>query len=746
MKRIRVFAAVLTAVSLLAGCGGESKSDGEGSRLWENGYNSGGRNDSAPKDGYAGGDNYSIKGDIQTPSEGEMMTEMTTEVMPMEPENLQEGNTEEYNALEEPGFRSVKNSPVSTFSADVDTASYTNLRRMIEENLSIEDIPQGAVRIEELLNYFKYDYNLPEDDSPFGVTTVVGDCPWNKDAKLLQIGLKTEEIDFSEAPSSNLVFLLDVSGSMNDADKLPLLQSAFTMLTDELTEKDRVSIVTYAGSDAVLLEGEKGSNKTEIAEVINSLRASGSTNGSAGIETAYRLAEENFIEGGNNRIILATDGDLNVGATSESALKELVTEKRKSGIFLSVLGFGTGNIKDNKMEALADNGNGNYAYIDSRGEAKRVMVEEMGATLVTVAKDVKLQIEFNPAYIKGYRLIGYENRTLATEDFDDDTKDAGEIGAGHIVTALYEIIPVDSRQEVPETDLKYQEAAEPKENGEWALLKIRYKEPEEDESILKEYIITKEAYRAEPGEDFYFAAAVAELGLMVRDSKYKGEASFRNIENLLAKVNTAEDDYKDEFTYLVKKLKRNSPEQTEPQIDNYRDDSPKSEGTDRDGDGIDAANADGIYGLPRANAGGISEERLAKEQGEEVTCSHENLKISLKIPEGWEYVTEEYSEDSGRFGISFSPEGCSGQVGLYYYDFFGVCGTGLETRDITFEGGRKGRTGIYDGRDLFSFITFPDEEPSFGSFVALNDGAEDWLAEYDDEVLQILGAALMEEE
>lgn len=694
MKRIRVFAAVLTAVSLLAGCGGESKSENSGGALWENGYDGGGRNDLVQEDGYAGGDNYSIKGDIQTPSEGEMMTEMTTEVMPMEPENLQEGNTEEYNALEEPGFKSVKNSPVSTFSADVDTASYTNLRRMIEENLSIEDIPQGAVRIEELLNYFKYDYNLPEDDSPFGVTTVVGDCPWNKDAKLLQIGLKTEEIDFSEAPSSNLVFLLDVSGSMNDADKLPLLQSAFTMLTDELTGKDRVSIVTYAGSDAVLLEGEKGSNKTEIAEVINSLRASGSTNGSAGIETAYRLAEENFIEGGNNRIILATDGDLNVGATSESALKELVTSKRESGIFLSVLGFGTGNIKDNKMEALADNGNGNYAYIDSRGEAKRVMVEEMGATLVTVAKDVKLQIEFNPAYIKGYRLIGYENRTLATEDFEDDTKDAGEIGAGHIVTALYEIVPVDSKQEIPETDLRYQTETQSKKNGEWALLKIRYKEPEEDESILKEYTITEEAYRADPGEDFYFAAAVAELGLMVRDSKYKGEASFRNIENLLAKVNTAEDDYKDEFTYLVKKLKRNSPEQTE------------------------------VCGLLLADT--------------EVTCSHENLRISLKIPEGWDYETEEYNEDSGRFGIRFFPEGCSGSVGLYYYDFFGVCGTGLETRDITFEGGRKGRMGLYDGSDIFSFITFPDQELPTGSFVVLNEGAEDWLTEYEDEVISTI--------
>lgn len=706
MKRIRAFTALLLAVSLLAGCGsGGSKSDGmsgSGNSLWEKGYDGGWTNGFA-EEGY--------QGNIEDFAAGEMMADEVPmgnspmETLPMEPENLPEGNTEEYNALEEPGFKSVKNSPVSTFSADVDTASYTNLRRMIEENLSLGDIPKGAVRIEELLNYFKYDYELPTDDSPFGVTTVVGDCPWNKEAKLLQIGLKTEEIDFSEAPPSNLVFLLDVSGSMNDADKLPLLQSAFTMLTDELTEKDRVSIVTYAGSDAVLLEGEKGSNKTEIAEVINSLYAGGSTNGSAGIETAYRLAEEYFIEGGNNRIILATDGDLNVGTTSESALKELVTEKRKSGIFLSVLGFGTGNIKDNKMEALADNGNGNYAYIDSRGEAKRVMVEEMGATLVTVARDVKLQIEFNPAYIKGYRLIGYENRTLATEDFDDDTKDAGEIGAGHIVTALYEIVPVDSRQEVPETELRYQEAVQAKENGEWALLKIRYKQPEEEESILKEYTITETAYRANPGEDFYFAAAVAEFGLLVRDSKYKGEASFRNIENLLAKVNTAEDDYKDEFTYLVKKLKRNSPD------------------------------ADGICGYP-----------LAEGASAEVTCSHDNLQISLHLPEGWEYETEEYSEDTGRFGIRFFPEGCSGSVGLYYYDFFGVCGTGLETRELTLESGRKVRMGIYDGRDVFSFITFPEETLSAGSFVVLNEGADDWLTEHEDEVLQILDAAVMAEE
>lgn len=469
-------------------------------------------------------------------------------------------NTEEYSSIREIGYKSVANEPLSTFSADVDTASYSNLRRMIEDGYSLEDIPSGAVRIEEMLNYFSYDYNLPEGEEPFGVTTVIGDCPWNEDAKLLQIGLKTEEIDFSEAPETNLVFLLDVSGSMYSDNKLPLLQKSFAMLVEELTEKDRVSIVTYAGKDEVVLEGVSGDEKAVIREALESLEAGGSTNGADGIETAYRLAEEYFIEGGNNRVILATDGDLNVGVTSESALEELITEKKESGVFLSVLGFGTGNLKDNKMETLADRGNGNYAYIDSLGEAKKVLVEQMGATLVTVAKDVKLQVEFNPAYVKGYRLLGYENRILQTEDFDDDTKDAGEIGAGHMVTALYEIIPVDSAQEIPETELKYQsgQGSGGVENGEWLTLKIRYKEPEADESKLCAYPVTEEAYTENPGEDFYFAAAVAELGLLIRDSEYKKDASFENIRELLKQVDTQADEYKDEFEYLVKKLQRNS--------------------------------------------------------------------------------------------------------------------------------------------------------------------------------------------
>ncbi len=474
---------------------------------------------------------------------------------------LPDWNTEEYSALEEPGFKAVANDPLSTFSADVDTASYSNLRRMIEDGYTLMEIPEGAVRIEEMLNYFSYDYKLPEKKEPFGVTTVIGDCPWNQEAKLLQIGLKTQEIDFSEAPDSNLVFLLDVSGSMYTDDKLPLLQKALRMLVQELGGKDTVSIVTYAGEDCVVLEGESGSHQEEIIAAVSALEAGGSTNGADGIETAYELAERYFIKGGNNRVILATDGDLNVGPSSESELDALIKEKKASGVYLTVLGFGTGNIKDNKMETLADHGNGNYAYIDSVGEAKKVLVEQMGATLVTVAKDVKLQVEFNPAYIKGYRLLGYENRALATEDFDDDTKDAGEIGAGHMVTALYEIVPVDSKQEIPETKLKYQESQTDTgvKNGEWLNLKIRYKEPEEEESILKEYPVKEEDYAKEPSEDFYFAAAVAEFGLILRDSAYKGEASFENVRALLKKVDTDEDDYKDEFVYLVKKLQRTMP-------------------------------------------------------------------------------------------------------------------------------------------------------------------------------------------
>ncbi len=549
-KKVCVMLSMIMTVMSLSACGGGADNGTPSMDAYTNSEQSGGYDGMIVNSPQMAEDvDFDMANSYATADTAEAPTDETAS---------QDWNTEEYSALEEAGFKAVANSPLSTFSADVDTASYSNVRRMIEQGYSMDEIPAGAVRIEEMLNYFTYDYNLPKKDEPFGVTTMIGDCPWNEDAKLLQIGLKTQEIDFGEAPDSNLVFLLDVSGSMRDDDKLPLLQKSFSMLVEELGEKDMVSIVTYAGSDRVVLAGESGDNQARIIEAINALEAGGSTNGAAGIETAYALAEKYFIEGGNNRVIIATDGDLNVGVSSESDLKELVTEKKESGVYLSVLGFGTGNIKDNKMETLADCGNGNYAYIDSIGEAKKVLVEQMGATLVTVAKDVKLQVEFNPAYVKGYRLLGYENRALATEDFDDDRKDAGEIGAGHMVTALYEIVPVDSGQEIAETELKYQDNKSDTGviNGEWLNLKIRYKEPDADESILKEYPVTQEDYTDKPSEDFYFAAAVAEFGLMLRDSEYKGDASFENVRALLKKVDTDEDDYKDEFVYLVKKLQK----------------------------------------------------------------------------------------------------------------------------------------------------------------------------------------------
>lgn len=460
-------------------------------------------------------------------------------------------NTEEYNALDETGFQSVANHPLSTFSIDVDTASYSNIRRMINYGY----IDPGAVRIEEMINYFSYDYETPTGDEPFAVNTEFADCPWNNDTKLLLVGLQTEKIDFSETSDSNLVFLIDVSGSMMAEDKLPLVQKSFTLLTENLTEKDRISIVTYAGSDMVVLEGAHGDQKGDIIEAINQLEAGGGTAGSEGIKTAYKIAQKYFIEGGNNRVILATDGDLNVGITSESALEDLITEKKESGVFLSVLGFGTGNIKDNKMEILADKGNGNYSYIDSINEARKVLVEEMGATLVTVASDVKLQLEFNPANVKGYRLIGYENRMLNSEDFEDDTKDAGEIGAGHSVTALYEVVLNDSKIEIPTTNLKYQDSSNnhPAVNAEDLLtVNIRYKKPGESTSKLTAVSIPMSSYENKMSANLCFASAVAQFGMILRDSKYKGTATYESLLDQLSSCDLSRDMYRQEFVEIVK--------------------------------------------------------------------------------------------------------------------------------------------------------------------------------------------------
>lgn len=478
-------------------------------------------------------------------------------------------NNEEYSKWQEKGYVNVMQEPLSTFAADVDTASYSNLRRMIRDGWDLENLPEGSVRIEEMLNYFHYDFAEPKGQEPFGVTTQLGPCPWNEEAELLMIGLKTESVDYDYAPASNLVFLLDVSGSMGDSDKLPLLQESFATLTDNLTNKDRISIVTYAEEDKVVLQGARGDEKKKIKKALNSLVAGGGTYGSKGIERAYELAEEYFIEGGNNRIILATDGDLNIGMTTEEELEELISEKKESGIFLSVLGFGTGNIKDNKMETLADKGNGNYAYIDCLREADKVLLEEMTATLVTICKDVKFQVEFNPDIVEGYRLLGYENRALDRQDFDDDQKDGGEIGAGHSVTALYEIVLREPlRHNLTEDEIsglrygnEYQKRLNetkkaPASEGkykEWLTISIRYKKPAGNVSQLLEYPVGYDSYRDEPSADFRFAAAVAEFGLLASHSQYPENASLAHVRKTLKELDF-KDVYKIEFLELVEQV------------------------------------------------------------------------------------------------------------------------------------------------------------------------------------------------
>ncbi len=442
-------------------------------------------------------------------------------------------NTEEYNEIKENAFLSAAEHPLSTFSVDVDTASYSNIRRMIHEETQVNP---DAVRIEEMINYFSYDYPAPEGEVPFSVTTEMYDCPWNAESELMLIGLQAEEIDLEGRAPMNLVFLIDVSGSMYDANKLPLVQKAFSMLTEYLNENDRVSIVTYAGAEAVVLDGVPGNDYMTITESINSLTAGGSTAGAAGITKAYALAEQHFIEGGNNRVLLATDGDLNVGLSTEEELTELIEEKRESGVFLSVLGFGTGNLKDDRLEALADNGNGSYAYIDSLLEARKVLVQEMGGTLYTVAKDVKIQAEFNADAVESYRLIGYENRVLANEDFENDAVDAGEIGAGHSVTALYEVI---LKEDTVQTDAQFMNIA------------LRYKAPDGDESQLVEYPVTIGSVTSEiMPQNLAFAAAVTEFGMVLRGSAYAGTSGYDSIHMLLDQTNM-DNEYRQEFAALV---------------------------------------------------------------------------------------------------------------------------------------------------------------------------------------------------
>ena len=464
--------------------------------------------------------------------------------------------TEDYDGIVENGFHRATDDPLSTFSIDVDAASYSNVRRFLNNG---QLPPAGAVRIEELINYFRYSYPQPVDKHPFSITTELSNCPWNNKHKLALIGLQGKQIPTANLPSSNLVFLIDVSGSMNGPMRLPLVQSSLKLLVDQLREEDKISIVVYAGAAGLVLSPTSGSDKIKITNTIDQLQAGGSTAGGAGIKLAYQTAKENFIKEGNNRVILCTDGDFNVGVSSDDELERMVEKERESGVYLTVLGYGMGNYKDNKMQKLADKGNGNHAYIDGINEAKKVLVNEFGGTLFTIAKDVKLQIEFNPSKVAGYRLIGYENRMLKKEDFNDDKKDAGELGSGHTVTALYEIIPAGVESEfLKDVDpLKYskEKAIALSNTNELLTVKFRYKTPnlQKSELIVHPVIDNQIAFNS-TSDNFRFAASVAEFGMLLRNSEFKSQSSFAHVLKIAggAKGRDAEG-YRKEFFDLVKK-------------------------------------------------------------------------------------------------------------------------------------------------------------------------------------------------
>ena len=464
-------------------------------------------------------------------------------------------SNETYATVRENDFMNVKANPLSTLSVDVDRASYSNVRRFLNSG---QKPPADAVRVEEMINYFNYNYPQPRGEDPIAIATELTDCPWNADHKLLRVGMQARKIETQSLPASNLVFLIDVSGSMNESNKLPLVKSSLKMLVRQLRTKDRVSIVVYAGSAGLVLPPTSGANKSAITDALDRLQAGGSTAGGAGIKLACKTAQENYVLGGNNRIIIATDGDFNVGVSGENELEDLITKERRKGIFLTCLGYGMGNYKDSKMEILADKGNGNYAYIDNIREAEKTLIHEFGGTLFTVAKDVKAQIEFNPAHVQAYRLVGYENRLLNEEDFKDDKKDAGEMGSGHQVTMLYEIIPVGVRSKNVRktTDLRYQvpEATEDTYSGELATIKFRYKEPDGARSKEMVHTISTRSKSLEMGsQDTRFAASVALFGMLLRDSKFVEEGDY-DLAYSLGRQSRGEDEegYRAEYLQLVK--------------------------------------------------------------------------------------------------------------------------------------------------------------------------------------------------
>ncbi|NLU30420.1 MAG: DUF3520 domain-containing protein [Bacteroidales bacterium] len=474
---------------------------------------------------------------------------------------VREDNSEEYEAFKENRFLSAVQHPLSTFSLDVDAASYGNIRRMINQGQMPE---KDAVRVEEMINYFSYDYPQPSEGHPVRIVTETAVCPWNKKHKMVRIGVKAKEIPSETLPASNFVFLLDVSGSMFSANKLPLVKASMKLLVNNLRPKDRVAIVTYAGAAGEVLPSTSASDKQKIIEALDNLQAGGSTAGGAGIQLAYKIAEKNLVKGGNNRVILCTDGDFNVGVSSPTELESLIESERKSGVFLTVLGYGMGNYKDNKLQTLAQKGNGNHAYIDNLQEANKVLVNEFGGTMYAVAKDVKLQVEFNPNFVNAYRLIGYESRLLNDEDFNDDTKDAGELGAGHTVTALYEIVPVGVNVPVGSVDkLKYQQTKNdvslPKfaDSKELLTVKLRYKEPDKDVSRKLEVPVLANRMNLNASQDFNFAMAAAMFGQLLRDSNFTGNAKYSDVINLARKgLGNDPNGYRHEFIRLAEAVEQ----------------------------------------------------------------------------------------------------------------------------------------------------------------------------------------------
>ena len=469
----------------------------------------------------------------------------------------QQRNAETYKEIKENSFVAVAQQPVTTFSADVDRAAYANVRRIIGYG---QIPPKDAVRIEEMVNYFDYDYPVPEEGSvsPLRASPELAPAPWNPNHLLLRIGLQAKKIDLAQAPPSNIVFLIDVSGSMDEENKLPLLQSSFKLLLGQLRPDDKVAIVTYANGTKVALPSTRVKDKEKIIKVLDNLYASGGTSGGRGIQLAYEQAQKSFIKNGNNRIILATDGDFNIGINNTTDLEKFIEKQRESGIYMSVLGFGMGNYRDDMAETIADKGNGNYAYIDNITEAKKVLVNELSGTLFAVAKDVKLQLEFNPKYVKEYKLIGYENRMLANEDFTNDKKDAGEIGAGHTVTALYELVPSDGKVA---QSLRYQsqELNEKGKGNELGFLKIRYKDPKVKDAksveITEPLVFNKKALK-ETSTDYRFAASVAEFGILLRDNSNKANATYDQVIELAeGAIGKDPEGYRKEFVRLVKSVK-----------------------------------------------------------------------------------------------------------------------------------------------------------------------------------------------